>query len=477
MSPTLTDIVRHGSGVTPSVTPDFMAAKLTTVAVRNAKPDPARRREISDAGSGLYLVVQPGGSKGWALRYRSEGNPVKLTLGPVLLLEDGEREPEGDPEVGKPLTLRAARDLASTLLRKVARGEDPAAKKRLSRAAAREARDDFETVATDFIERYVRPNNRASSAKETERLLRTKVLPAWRGRKIGDIRRRDVIELLDDIAEAGAPFSANRTLAAVRRLFNWCIERDILSANPCAGVRPPVQEVSRDRVLSDEELVLIWRAAGELGEPFGAFVKLLILTAQRRDEVAGTRWSEVDLAKRLWTLPRERVKNDTAHEIPLSIHAVEVLNSLTKLAGEPDYVLTTGSGRSLAPTEAELRLVPISGFSKAKRKLDEAVLRIRQKDAEEKGDDPATVKPLPNWRFHDLRRTAASGMARLGVSVAVIEKVLNHTSGTFAGVVGVYQRHRFTAEKADALEVWASYVAQLGSASIGSNVVRLPTAV
>jgi integrase len=451
-----------------------MAAKLTTVAVRNAKPDPACRREIPDAGSGLYLVVQPGGSKGWALRYRSQGKPVKLTLGPVLLLEVGEREPEGDPEVGRPLTLRAARDLASTLLRKVARGEDPAAKKRLSRAAAREARDDFETVTADFVARYVRPNNRASSAKETERLLRTKVLPAWRGRKIGDIRRRDIIELLDDIAEAGAPFSANRTLAAVRRLFNWCIERDILAANPCAGVRPPVQEVSRDRVLSDEELALIWRAAGELGEPFGPFVKLLILTAQRRDEVAGMRWSEVDLAKRLWALPRERVKNDTAHEVPLSTQAIAVLNGLTRLAGEPDYVLTTGFGRASASDQANSQLVPISGFSKAKRKLDEAVLRIRQQDAAESGDVTAEVKSLANWRFHDLRRTATSGMARLGVEVAVVEKILNHTSGTFAGVVGVYQRHSFASEKRSALQRWAEHVERGLAPPRDAHVIRLP---
>jgi integrase len=448
----------------------LMAAKLTTVAVRNAKPDPARRREIPDAGSGLYLIVQPSGSKGWALRYRSHGKPVKLTLGPVLLLDDREREPDGDPEVGKPLTLRAARDLASTLLRRVARGEDPATKKRLGRAAVREARDDFETVAADFVERYVRPSNRAGSARETERLLRTKVLPVWRGRRIGDIRRRDVVELLDEIADAGAPVSANRTLAAVRRLFNWCIERDIVQANPCAGVRPPAQELSRDRVLSDEELALIWRAAGEIGEPFGPFVKLLILTAQRRDEVAGMRWSEVDLNDRLWTLPRERVKNDSAHDVPLSSQAVDVLEDLPRLAGTPDFVLTTGNGRTTTLSEADRRLVPISGFSKAKMKLDEAIVRIRRQAAEEGGGDPTTLKPMANWRFHDLRRTAASGMARLGIQVAVVEKILNHTSGTFAGVVGVYQRHGFADEKRIALERWADFVTGSGRTPTGAII-------
>lgn len=447
-----------------------MAPKLTTVAVRNAKPDPARRREISDAGSGLYLIVQPSGSKGWALRYRSHGKPVKLTLGPVLFLDDREREPDGDPEVGKPLTLRAARDLASTLLRRVARGEDPATKKRLSRAAVREARDDFETVAADFVERYVRPSNRTGSARETERLLRTKVLPVWRGRRVGDIRRRDVVELLDDIADAGAPVSANRTLAAVRRLFNWCIERDIVQATPCAGVRPPAQEVSRDRVLSDEELALIWRAAGEIGEPFGPFVKLLILTAQRRDEVAGMRWSEVDLNDRLWTLPRERVKNDSAHDVPLPSQAVDVLDGLTRLAGTPDFVLTTGNGRTLTLPEADRRLVPISGFSKAKKKLDEAIVRMRRQAAEESGSDSTTLKPMANWRFHDLRRTAASGMARLGTQVAVVEKILNHTSGTFAGVVGVYQRHGFADEKRIALERWADFVTSAGRTPTGAII-------
>jgi integrase len=352
----------------------------------------------------------------------------------------------------------------------LARGEDPAAKKRLTRAAAREASDNFETVSADFVERYVRPNNRASSAKETERLLRTKVLPTWRGRKIGDIRRRDVIELLDQIAEAGAPFSANRTLAAVRRLFNWCIERDILSTNPCTGVRPAVQEVSRDRVLSDEELALVWRAAGELGEPFGPFVRLLILTAQRRDEVAGMRWSEVDLARQLWTLPRERVKNDTAHDVPLSVQASAVLSELTRLAGSPDFVFTSGAGRAPAITP-NVRLVPISGFSKAKKNLDAAALRFLRQDAEDQGLDPSGVDALPNWRLHDLRRTAATGMARLGIAIPVVEKILNHTSGTFAGVVGVYQRHGFALEKRAALEAWGRHIERLASGRQAENVV------
>ena len=169
-----------------------------------------------------------------------------------------------------------------------------------------------------------------------------------------------------------------------------------------------------------------------LGWPFGPLVKLLILTGQRRDEVARMPWAELDLAERLWRLPRERTKNNRPHEIPLSDAAMAVLDSMPRIDG-PYVFSTNGEG-------------PASNYAKNKRKFD-ALL-------------PAD---MPAWRLHDLRRTVASGMARLGIGLPVIEKVLNHTSGSFAGIVGVYQQHTFADEKRQALEAWGAFVTDLAS--------------
>ena len=243
-----------------------------------------------------------------------------------------------------------------------------------------------------------------------------------------DITRRDVLDVLDRVVDSGAPIAANRTLSAIRKLFNWCVQRDIIAASPCAGVKPPTEERSRDRVLSDAELKTIWIAADQVEGPFGPLIKLLVLTGQRRDEVAKMQWSELDLKARLWTLPPERVKNNQPHEVPLSDAVIAILEFLPRLSGSP-FVLTT-SGEA-----------PASNYSKNKRRLDMLL-----------------SANMPSWRLHDLRRTTASGMARLGINLPVIEKVLNHSSGSFAGIVGVYQRHSFAEEKRKALEAWANHI-------------------
>jgi integrase len=202
----------------------------------------------------------------------------------------------------------------------------------------------------------------------------------------------------------------------------------VIVTNPCTDVKAPTAEKSRDRILSDDELRAILQACDQLNEPFGALIKLLTLTAQRRDEVGQMTWREVDIDARLWTIPKERAKNGIAHDVPLSDSAVKVLAGVRRIASSRGLVFTT-TGET-----------QVSGFSKAKKRLD------------------AAVPSAPPWVLHDLRRTAASGMARLGVNLPVVEKVLNHTSGSFGGVAGVYQRHHFADEKRAALEAWAAHV-------------------
>jgi integrase len=409
--------------------------RLTDVAIQKKRANPTKRLEIHD-GHGLYLVIQPSGHKSWAFRYRSAGKSRKLVLGPY-----GEA-----PAIG----VAKARALASAELVKVKAGGDPARDRRL------ESADTFESVARHFVERYARPKNR--SWKETARLLglipdpdkpedlagfivrRRSAVDRWGSRKISDIRRADVIALLDDVADGGAPVGANRVFSAVRKLFNWAESRYGLDANPCHKVQRPTDESSRDRVLSDDELRLIWDAAGERGWPFGTILQLLILTGQRRDEVASMTWSELDFAAKVWKLPRGRVKNDKGHEVPLSALAVDIIRTVPKVAGADLLFTTTGK-------------TPVSGFSKEKAALEKAV-------------------GFNDWWLHDLRRTMASGMARLGIALPVIEKVLNHTSGSFRGIVGVYQRHEYADEKRHALDTWAAHInrTMYGKAS---NVVAL----
>ncbi|TIQ88531.1 MAG: site-specific integrase, partial [Mesorhizobium sp.] len=261
---------------------------------------------------------------------------------------------------------------------------------------------------------------------------------------MGDITRAEIIAHIDDIYDGGKPIAANRTLAALKRLFSWCVERDLIPSSPCDRVKAPSAEQSRDRILTDAELQAVWKASEGLGWPFGPMVQMLVLTGQRRNEVSGMRWEEIDLKGKLWSLPRERAKNDQPHSVPLSAPAIELLESLPRIEGQDFVFSTTGT-------------TPVSGFSRMKRGLDAKVVAALREEAEERKDDPAQVS-VADWWLHDLRRTCASGMARIGINLPVIEKVLNHVSGSFAGIVGVYQRHSFDDEKRAALDAWGNFI-------------------
>jgi len=444
-----------------------MAKALTVLSVEKLRPDPARRVEVPDGlMPGLYLVIQPNGKKSWAARFRVAGKPKKLTLGtfPVLSLDD-------------------ARQAARAALRDAQQGADPAAAKQQSKRAAREQaaddRDSFEAVARNFIDRYARPKNRSwlvqarhlglvadpakpDSAEDPKTFIAKAdgAAARWQGKRVQEITRRDVIEYLDAIVDRGAPVMANRVLAALRKLFGWAVQRDILASNPADGIKAPSAETRRDRVLTDDELRAVWIAADGLGYPFGPFVRMLILTGQRRDEVAAMGWREINAGEALWSLPASRAKNGRAHDVPLSSAALAVLDGLPKIAGDARLVFTTTGATS------------ISGFSRIKTRIDKEALALLRKWAKEAGGDPDAVE-LPHWTLHDLRRTAATGMARLGIALPVIEKVLNHVSGSFGGIVGVYQRHGYADERRRALDAWGSFVEALEADEPKGNVSPL----
>jgi integrase len=439
-----------------------MTKSLTVRRIETVQPSSSRQEIPDGLLVGLYLVVQPSGAKSFAVRYRYAGQPRKLTLGAFPAI-----------------TLEAARDIGGKALRAAAEGRDPATEKQSAKGDAkrqaaeeiRGKRDLFENVARDFIERHAMKSNRETTWLETARILGFKpdpdnagkllvvqpkkgkpptVLQLWNGRKVQDITKRDVIALLDTVRDR-APVMANRNLAAVRKLFNWCLARDVIQISPCSLIEPPAPERSRDRILSDDELRLVWNAAGKDPSPFGPLVKLLMLTGQRLGEVGGMQWDELDLKNRLWTLPAERVKNSERHEVPLSDAAIEILTALPRIKTTKGFVFAT------------TRDAAVSGFSRAKDRLDAAVKASLTKGA----------KPPEHWTFHDLRRTMASGMARLGIQLPVIEKVMNHSSGSFRGIVGVYQRHSYADEKRQALDAWASFVQSTVSGKRPANVVAL----
>jgi integrase len=305
--------------------------------------------------------------------------------------------------------------------------------------------DNNQTVAyliTEFVGKYAREKQR--SWKETERVLEKDVIPAIGSKGISDVTRQDIVQLLDRVAKRG-PVMANRTLAYVRRFFNWCVERGHLAQNPCAGLKPPGQVSSRDRVLTDRELVEVWLASEKQGYPFGDIVQLLILTAQRRNEVAGMRWEELDLDNKTWTIPAERAKNKRRHEVPLTDTALKIVRGITKLNDCP-FVFSKTSKTA------------VSGFSKAKRALDENILGARQRNDEE-------ATPLPHWTFHDLRRTATTGMARLEVPPHVADAILNHKDGTISGVAAIYNQYDYLKDSQIALKKWEQHVLKQVSAA------------
>jgi integrase len=263
-----------------------------------------------------------------------------------------------------------------------------------------------------------------------------------------------VIDLLDGIADSGRVVTANRVRAYLAKFFGWCVERDILATSPAAGVKPAGKETSRARVLTDDEIRWFWTACEAEGFPWGPFGKVLLLTGQRLNEVA--QMTDSEIRGDLWHLTADRTKNGRAHDVPLTgavRAALDEVERVTDEEGRVRFIFTT-TGRT-----------PVSGFFKARAVLAEAMVGIAQKERGEPVE-------IPRWTFHDLRRTAATGMARLGIPVRVTEAVLNHVSGTGGGIVAVYQRHDYADEKRQALEAWARFVLSLVEGE-ADNVVRL----
>lgn len=410
-----------------------MAKVLNARSVSAIRPDPTRRIEVPDAAfPGLYLVVQPSGVRSWAYRYRADGRTRKLTIG---------RFPA--------LSLAKAREEAGRAAQDIELGEDPAAVKAAKKTAEREdataERNTVNVLVEQFAKRHL---SQIKSGTHARQFLDRFVVKEWGARDIHEITKRDVLDLLDSIVDAGTPTTANRVFAHTRKFLNWCVERDILERSPAEGVKPPAKEVSRDRVLSDDEIRWLWRAADAEGQPFGPLVKVLLLTGQRLGEVVGM--SDHEIEDDIWHLSPIRTKNKRAHSLPLSPAVRDVLDSVVRIESSGGLIFTTNGE------------TPVSGYDRAIKRLRTAVEAI----AEEERGAPVNV---PIWTFHDLRRTAATGMARLGYPVQVVEAVLNHKSGSVSGIAAVYNRHDYASEKREALEAWATSTLSIGARAGGTK--------
>lgn len=408
-------------------------SNLTAASVEKLKPPLIGQIEYYDRRfPGFGLRLSHHGSKSWFLMTRLDGRLLRVTLGryPAISLAD-------------------AREQARGAVRVASEGKDP----RLIKAEAKRKRHEerqntFGACAVDFLEKHAQRRLRLSTQREYRRILTGADTCHWRDKPIVQLTKRDVLDVLEAIDRRGSPGAAKRTLVYLRKFFNWCAERDILTVVPTDRIPAPHPEVKRDRVLSEEELRYILSAIDAEKSIFGPLIRILLLTGQRRAEVAGMRWSELrnlDGTDALWEIPSERTKNKQRHLVPLSPAVRKIIRSMPRVC---DLVFTT-TGET-----------PVSGFGRAKERLDAHINAERLADG---------MTPVPQWTLHDLRRTMVTVMnERLGVAPHIVEAVVNHMSGLAkAGVAGVYNRALYLQDRRLALLVWARHLARLASRGAG----------
>jgi len=399
------------------------------------------------AGFGLRMTAN--GAKSYIYQYRMGGREAvkkRHTIG----------------KHGSPWTPDTARTEAKRLALMVGQGIDPAlADKERRRQAVDLA---FSAYVTAFVDGYLKTRWKDWALGES--MLKRHAMPILKGTPVPTIKRSHIAEVLDRLADR--PASAKLMHATLRKLFNWSVNRGDIERSPMEGMEAPEGAQARERVLNDDELTEAWKATKKLNPTFGALFRLLMITGQRREEVTGLDWAELDRASATWTLPSSRAKNDKAHIVPLSDLAITEIDEIArKLAPDAEEIKWPKAGLLFTTTGTTV----VSGHSKAKLRLDAEINAARAERAEKAGEE--THQPMPQWRLHDLRRTFATGMQRLGIRFEVTEAALNHISGSRSGVAGVYQRHDWKEEKRVALDAWARHISAALAPSDDTNVAKL----
>lgn len=404
-----------------------MSKIFTDKQIKNEKPKDYIYDLREPNGNGFALRVFPSGEKSWVFIYTLHGRKRRMTLGkyPTMSLKKAKSEH------------RKALDILQN------DKKDPALEKQKEKAEARDS-STIEGLIEEYLEKHAKPNKR--SWEEDQRMLYKDVRPTWGKRKAKDITRRDVIQLLDKIKERGSPIIANRTLACVRRMFNFAIKRALLDASPCVMIEAPAKENRRDRYLSSEEIKIFWHSLDHapMSDAIKLALKFLLVTAQRKSEVITAEWSEIDFTTNTWTIPATKAKNGLAHRVPLSQLALELLAEIKKISNDSRWLF-----------QSERTNAPIRGQS-----VDHALRRCLH-----------IFEGVKSFCVHDCRRTAVTHMAASRVSGETLSRVLNHAK---KGVTEQhYIKHGYDDEKRNALELWAKKLKEIILNKTINNVVQL----
>ncbi|MDN3568961.1 tyrosine-type recombinase/integrase [Paeniroseomonas aquatica] len=413
-----------------------MALNLADRSVSAARCPEGRKDVLlfDDALPGFGLRVTSGGTRTFIFQYRVEAKVRRMVLGTF----------------GAELTTAQARKKAESLRGQVRDARDPVAERRAVRIAAAKAEAaekaaraaatyTVDAMITHWAADHLAERSDSYANRVPAELRRA--LAEWKKAPADGFTQADAVRTLDAIKTERGPIAANRLRAVARACWGWAVKRGALASNPWEATPRPARETARERVLSDAEVGALWTAAAGLDAPMSSIVRLLLLTGQRRGEVAGMQWDELHLDAAMWAMPGNRTKNGKPHSVPLPAEAVALLLDVKRRRGA---VLVFEGARETVP----------SGFGKTKARLDAAMVKA----AKEGG------RKLPAWTLHDIRRTVATGLQRLGVRLEVTEALLNHVSGSRSGIVGVYQRHGWEREKAEAVKAWSAHLLRCAEA-------------
>lgn len=395
--------------------------KFTDRQIKSLKSKKARYEVWEDNGRGFGVRVAPTGRISFIFLYRFKGTSRRMTFGNY-------------PEI----SLADAHAFHAKARQVLDRGTDPATVEQDAKEESRRS-PSVKRLAEEYIEKYAKPRKR--SWKEDERILLKDVIPRWSKRKAQDITRRDIILLLEEIVERGALIQANRTLATIRKMYSFAMGQGILDSSPCVAIPAPSKENRRDRVLNEDEVKIFWERldTARMEKATALSLKLQLITAQRKGEVAGSEWKDFDFKKGWWTIPEEKAKNGLPHRVPLSSLAIEILNELKEITGNSQWLLPS----------------PRDGQHIAETSVDHAV-RVNDKHFE-----------IAHFTPHDLRRTAASMMTASGVQRFTVSKILNHAE---SGVTAVYDRHSYDKEKRNAMNKWDRILKKIVSGETGKVI-------
>ncbi len=408
-----------------------MRIELTAIFVQTLKAPESGQLDYWDARiPGFGLRVSKNGRKSWTVMYRFRGLQRRIAVGtfPIIGLSD-------------------ARQLARNILHEVQIGKDPAATKRAAIEETKKEHNDreiksFEALANRFLERHAKPRKR--TWRGDEKNINNELIPLWKNKPANEITRQDVIEVLESIVDRGAGIQANRTKALISKIFNFALSEKapVVSTNPCLGLKNPTPERQRDRVLSEAEIGKLWKALDLENPKIAAIFRLGLLTAQRSGEILGMNWSELDLPGGWWTIPAERSKNKLSHRVPLGPQAIQIIEGIRLNSAESPYIFAS-----------RIRGKRVTSLSKSVKLLRDRVAF--------------------DFRFHDLRRTAASHMTGMGIQRLIVSKLLNHVE---RNITAVYDRHSYDLDKQRALNSWARRVDQIVARVGQTNLVFLKQA-